>query len=97
MNQHILTVVSATVGPDREAELIAGFRRLLVESVPDGLVRTQLLKGAKGEWQIQTLWRDRAALDKMRADSAPPAAPRLLRSVDAEPSLQIFEVMVEHP
>ena len=96
MNRRILTVVSATVDTNREAELVAGFRSLLVDSVPDGLLHTQLLKGANGGWQIQTLWRDRAALEKMRAASEPPAAPRLFRSVGAEPMLQIFELMVEH-
>ena len=71
MNRRILTVVSATVDTNREAELVAGFRSLLVDSVPDGLLHTQLLKGANGGWQIQTLWRDRAALEKMRAASEP--------------------------
>jgi hypothetical protein len=96
MNRRILTVVSATVDTNREAELVAGFRNLLVDSVPDGLLHTQLLKGANGGWQIQTLWRDRAALEKMRSASEPPAAPRLFRSVGADPMLQIFELMVEH-
>jgi hypothetical protein len=49
-----------------------------------------------GDWRIQTLWRDRDALDKMRAATEAPAAPRLFRSVGADPSLEIFEVMVEH-
>jgi hypothetical protein len=96
MNRRILTVVSATVDTNREAELVAGFRNLLVDFVPDGLLHTHLLKGANGRWQIQTLWRDRAALEKMRAASEPPAAPRLFRSVGADPMLQIFELMVEH-
>jgi hypothetical protein len=86
MNRRILTVVSATVDTNREAELVAGFRSLLVDSVPDGLLHTQLLKGANGGWQIQTLWRDRAARESMRAASEPPAAPRLFRSVGADPN-----------
>ena len=96
MSQRILTVVSATVDPSREAELLAGFRSLLTAPVPDGLMRTELLRGATGDWLIQTLWRDRDALDKMRAATEAPAAPRLFRSVGADPSLEIFEVMVEH-
>jgi hypothetical protein len=32
----------------------------------------------------------------MRAATEAPAAPRLFRSVGADPSLEIFEVMVEH-
>ena len=96
MSQRILTVVSATVDPEREADLVAGFHNLLTAPVPDGLMRTQLLRNPTGGWQIQTLWRDREALDKMRTGSEPPAAPQLFGSVGAEPSLQIFEVMVDH-
>jgi hypothetical protein len=48
MSQRILTVVSATVDPSREAELLAGFRGLLTAPVPDGLLRTELLRGATG-------------------------------------------------
>jgi hypothetical protein len=95
MNPRILTVVSATLDPSHEAELLAGFQRILADPTPDGLIRTELLRGATRIWRIQTLWRDRATLDKMRATSEP-AAPRLFRSVGAEPTLQIFEVMVEH-
>ena len=96
MNPRILTVVSATVDPHRESELLAGFHSLVGAPVPDGLLRTQLLRGDGGHWRIQSLWKDRDALDRMRAGSEPPAAPRLFRSVGADPSLRIFEVTVEH-
>lgn len=96
MSQHVLTEVSATVAPDREDDLVAGFRELLRSSTPDGLLRTELLRGQEGHWRIQTLWRDRAALDAMRAASEPPAAPTLFRSVGADPSLTILEVTADH-
>jgi hypothetical protein len=96
MDRQILTDVSATVDANRESELVAGFQALIAGPVPDGLLRTNLLRGADGQWRIQTLWRDRDALDAMRAASEPPAAPRLFRSVDADPSLQVYEVTVEH-
>jgi hypothetical protein len=96
MNRRILTVVTATVDPDREGELLAGFHSLAATPVPDGLLSTQLLQGSNRDWRIQSLWRDRDALDRMRAGSEPPAAPRLFQSVDADPSLQIFEIKVEH-
>jgi heme-degrading monooxygenase HmoA len=96
MNERILTVVSGTVDPSREGELLARFRSILTAPVPDGLMRTELLRGATGTWRIHTVWRDRDALDKMRAASETPAAPHLFRSIGADPSLEIFEVMVEH-
>ena len=95
MNHRILTVVSATVDPSQEAELLAGFQSLLADQMPDGLIRTELLETQPESGGSKTLWRDRATLDKMRVASEP-AAPRLFRSVGAEPTLQIFEVMVEH-
>lgn len=92
MPSQILTEVSATVDADREAELVTRFREMTAGSTPDGLVRTELLHGQNGQWRIQTLWRDRASLDTMRAGPEPPAAPRLFSQVGAEPSLQVYEV-----
>jgi hypothetical protein len=93
----VLTEVSAVVAADREASLLAGYRDLLGQPMPDGLLRTELLRGQDGQWRIQTLWRDRAALDAMRAGPEPPAAPRLFREVGAEPVLTVFDVADAHP
>lgn len=93
MTGQVLTEVSAVVAQEREAELLAGYRALTAGSLPDGLVRTELLRGADGRWRIQTLWRDHAALDAVRAAPEPPAAPRLFRAVGAEPELVLFDVM----
>ena len=96
MAGRILTEVSATVQPAREEELVAGFRELIRQAVPDGLLRTELLHGSDGVWRIQTLWRDRPALDAMRAGPEPPAAPSLFRRVGAEPVLTVLEVAGDH-
>jgi len=72
MGQRILTDVSATVDPDRESELMAGFQELISGPVPDGLIRTDLLRGEDGRWRIQTVWRDREALGAVRAAPEPP-------------------------
>ena len=92
MSGTILTEVSATVAPDRESDLLTGFRELLAAPLPDGLVRTELLHAPDGDWRIHSLWRDRQALDAMRAGPEPPAAPQLFRKVGAEPSLRVYEV-----
>ncbi len=96
MSGQILTEVSATVDASRETELIEGFREITSGGTPEGLVRTELLRGKDGQWRIQTLWRDRATLDAMRVRPEPPAAPRLFSSVGAEPSLQVYEVEDRH-
>lgn len=88
----ILTDVSAHVAEDREADLVRGYRELVAQPTPDGLLRTELVQGADGLWRILTLWRDRDALEAVRSGSRPPAAPALFRSVGAEPSLQVYEV-----
>lgn len=92
MSSPVLTVVSATVSQERQMRLVEGFNGLLTHGFPDGLLRTELLRGPDDLWRIQTLWRDRAALDAMRAALEPPAAPALFREVGAEPSLEIWEV-----
>ena len=88
----VMTEVSAAVDPEKESSLVEGFRRLLAAPKPDGLERTELLRGRDGVWRIQTLWRDQQALDTMRSAPEPPAAPTLFRQVDAEPTLQILLV-----
>ena len=92
MSGQILTEVSATVDAGRETDLVEGFREITSGGTPDGLIRTELLRGQRGHWRIQTLWRDRATLDAMRAGPEPPAAPRLFSDIGAEPSLQVYEV-----
>lgn len=92
MTGQVLTEVSAVVAVDREAELVAAYREVIAQPVPDGLLRTELLSGVDGHWRIQTLWRDHAALDAMRASAEGPAAPRLFHQVGADPRFAMLEV-----
>lgn len=97
MPGQVLTDVSATVEPEREQELVAAFQAMGADPLPDGLARTELLRGRDGLWRIQTLWRDREALDAMIASSDVPVARRLFQDIGAEPVLQVYEVRAEHP
>ena len=92
----IVTVVDAVVAAAREAELLDGFRRLTADSTPDGLIRSELLRGQEGHWRIQTTWRDREAVIALRASGEPPAAMRLLDSVGATHSHDVFTVEAVH-
>jgi hypothetical protein len=87
----VITEVRATVDPARHEEIVTGFEALLAEPLPDGLLRTELLRN-EAEWRIQTLWRDREALAAMRSSTDEPAAPKLFRSVGAQPELTIMEL-----
>jgi heme-degrading monooxygenase HmoA len=90
-NRLVMTEVRARVDPSLEQTLVAGFQAPLLEARPDGLLRTELLH-VEDEWRIQTLWRDREALVAMRASTVEPAAPKLFRSVGADPQVTILEV-----
>ena len=50
MSAQILTTVTATVASAREPELTDGFRELTGRPMPDGIVRTELLRGQDGRW-----------------------------------------------
>ena len=77
--RNILTIVSADVDEGRAQHLRSEFENLLAGGLPDGLLETRLLGDGQGHWAIHSLWRDRAALDAMRASAEPPAAPALFR------------------
>lgn len=91
---NILTIVTADVDEDRAEELTRAYEALLAEGLPEGLLETRLLGDGHGHWAIHSLWRDRAALDAMRAGPEPPAAPTLFRRFSAEPALAIMSVLV---
>jgi hypothetical protein len=93
MPAQVITIVTAHVDADREKDLQAAYPALADDDLPDGLLSSALLRGRDGAWQITTVWRDREALDTMRARPEPPAAPRVFREVGAEPHLAVFEVV----
>jgi hypothetical protein len=96
VRQPLVTAVDAVVDEDREQDLIDGFRALVAGPQPDGLVRSELLRGQDGRWRIQTTWRDRAAVMALRASGEPPAALALLEGVGADHTHGWFTVEVSH-
>ena len=92
----IITAVDAVVPANREAELIEGFRQMTRATTPDGLIRSELLRGQEGRWRIQTTWRDREAVIALRASGEAPAAMRLLDGVGATHTHAVFTVEESH-
>lgn len=92
---NILTIVKADIDETVATELTAAYQALLAEGLPDGLLETQLLGSGQGGWAIHSLWRDRAALEAMRALPEPPAAPALFARFGGEPELTIMHVVVD--
>jgi hypothetical protein len=96
VSQQFVTAVDAVVDEDREQDLLDGFRSLVAGPQPDGLVRSELLRGPDNAWRIQTTWRDRAALMALRQSGEPPAALALLDSLEASHTHGWFTVEVSH-
>ena len=92
MGAEIVTVIDATVDPAQEQDLVDGYRQLKEAPMPDGLLRSELLRGQGGHWRIQTTWRDRDSLIAIRKSGTPPAALELLDRVGVEHSHGVFEV-----
>jgi len=92
---NILTIVTAEIDQSRARHLIAAYEMSQADALPDGLLETQLLGDGRGHWAIHSLWRDRGALDAMRAGPEPPAAPALFRRFSAEPTLAVMPVLVD--
>jgi heme-degrading monooxygenase HmoA len=92
MGRPLVTSIDANVPADRERELLDGFRELSEGPRPDGLLRSELLRGQDGAWRIQTTWRDRDAVLALRRSGEPPAALALLDRLEVDHSHAVFTV-----
>lgn len=88
----VLTVLEATVAPERAARLQAAFRNAATE-VPAGLVRSHLVTDVADptRWRIETLWSSRDVLAAMR-QAGTPAGVLMFRAAGAEPTLSVYDV-----
>jgi quinol monooxygenase YgiN len=88
----VLTILEATVAPERAPDLQAAFRTAATQ-VPPGLIRSHLVRAAAepARWRIETLWTSREALAAMR-QTGTPAGVLMFRAAGAEPSLSLYEV-----
>ena len=90
-----MTVLEAPIGPDREAELIDGYRELVRPGLPEAIVETFLVRAEGDVWRIVTIWRSRGDLDEFRASGVTPGGVLVFRAAGAEPILTVLDV-VEH-
>ncbi len=97
MSGEVVTVIDATVDPEREQELLDGYRQMNGAPKPDGLLGSELLRGQGGAWRIQTTWRDRDALMAVPQSGRPPAALELLDGVGAQHSHGVVTVEESWP
>ncbi len=89
----IMSVLEAHVEKEAWPVLQDAYTRAILE-LEAGIVQTFLLHstGDPTVWRIATLWRDREALEAMRATGQTPTGVKIFRTADAEPELKMFEV-----
>ena len=92
MGPAVMTTIDTVIEPEHEQDLIEGFRHMTEGRQPEGLVRSELLRGHGGAWRIQTTWRNRDALLALRASGEPPAALALLDRLGAHHSHTVHTV-----
>ena len=89
----VLTSVVLDVPHDRQADVVAAYRDLTAQGHrPEGLLRSELLRGQDGRWLVQTLWHDRDAVLAARASGAPPVALLLAERLEAGHSHDVLTV-----
>lgn len=90
----VLTILESHVSPDKQAALQSAFETATAQLDP-GIEQTFLVRsnGDPTLWRIMTVWRDREALDAMRASGETPRGVLIFREGGAEPSLAVFTVV----
>jgi heme-degrading monooxygenase HmoA len=88
----VLTILEATVAPERAADLQAAFRNAAAR-IPPGFIRSHLVSSATDptRWRIETLWSSREALAAMRLAGTPQGV-LMFRAAGAEPTLSLYDV-----
>lgn len=91
----VMTVLEARVPAERAASVDAIFARGM-RDVPPEIVETFLVRDTQDpqRFRLCTIWRDRAALDAMRASGVKPKGVQLFEEAGATPVLGIFDVAV---
>lgn len=91
----VMTILEARVPPERAADVAPVFSRGAAELPPE-IVGTWLVRDTKdpGLLRLCTVWRDRAALDAMRASGVKPKGVQMFEEVGAAPTLGIYDVVM---
>ncbi len=90
----VMTILESHVAADKQSVLQAAFEKATAQ-LDAGIEETSLASSSADPtlWRIVTVWRDRNALDAMRASGETPRGVLLFRQAGAEPSLAIFSIV----
>ncbi len=91
----VLSLVSATISPERRDEVAEPYRAAIAGDLPPGARQTFLLAGDDGTMAIATVWESWEALDAMRSSGEEPLARRLLREAGGVPEARFLEIVAE--
>lgn len=93
----VVTVLEASVHPERAADLQAAYAETAHGPFPPGLVRSSLLQERSDQtrWRIETVWQSQEALAAMRQAPGKPRGVQIFEAAGAEPSLKIFDAIAE--
>lgn len=92
MAQPVMTVLEARIAPEQWAAFEQAYRG---GQIPPQMLQAFLVQSAtdRAVWRAVSIWRSREALDEYRRSVEAPAGILFFRSVGAEPTLSVFEVI----
>ena len=92
----VMTVLTATIAPERAADLQAAYAAAAQGPFPAGLLRSSLLRHASDptQWRIETIWQSPEALAAMR-QLGKPRGLQIFEAAGGQPSLTIFEIVAD--
>ena len=93
MANMVMTVLEAHVPAERWAELEQGFAQMR-SSMPTQLSQGFLTQSSVDPtlWRLVAIWHSLEALDEYRTSVGTPGGVLLLRSVDADPTMVVFDI-----
>ena len=89
-----ITVVEGAVSAEMRKVLVDGYGSARGEALPEGLLRTMLIRAGEDEYQIITVWESQEALDRMRSMGKPKAV-ELFEAAGVKPTVKVFEMVSE--
>ncbi len=91
----VMTVLEARLPPSRLADVLPVFEEGARELPPE-IVETYLVRDTADPslFRLNTVWRTREDLERMRASGIKPKGVQMFEAVGATPSLKIFEVVL---
>jgi hypothetical protein len=90
-----LSLVSAVIAPERQAEITETYERMVESDLPPTIRETFLLVSDDGTVAIATIWNSREALEAVRRGPDEPFARRVLREAGGDPKAVFFDVVAE--